>query len=419
MLGWRHRAGMATGRSRSGSRPDDEPSGSWMEGSRSGHYELAPDSAPAGGGRGVGRDGENREAGRERATSGQGQQDLTGARACQCADDPKGRGGRTRWRCERESGRGCEVAGVHDELEVRVGRYSASVINPNGERTDSSSAAASSAQAVRSASRRRVATGSPPSSAPAAFPRRRSRPDPQRERGGSTPLHDLSRGADHRIRQDHAPAAQGLRRRITLSRGRGRRARCICRDADHARRPGAVTAFAHGPLRAADPQSPGEVRGSTVLRSPLAPACFPLLAPACSLSGRSTATMAPSSMCGSGTRQRAESFPCERATTRAHLRLVPLHLRLVPLRFDGSPCRTPAVVQVSPPGSRAGVFPQSTAVSSVATGLRQSALLGRELCFRRCALPSGGRSGTTFGRLSLPATHPRRAMTVATRCDRV
>ena len=149
-------------------------------------------------------------------------------------------------------------------------------------------------------------------------PERRSRPDPQRERGGSTPLHDLSRGADHRIRQDHAPAAQGLRRRITLSRGRGRRARCICRDADHARRPGAVTAFAHGPLRAADPQSPGEVRGSTVLRSPLAPACFPLLAPACSLSGRSTATMAPSSMCGSGTRQRAESFPCERATTRAH-----------------------------------------------------------------------------------------------------
>ena len=250
-------------------------------------------------------------------------------------------------------------------------------------------------------------------------PERRSRPDPQRERGGSTPLHDLSRGADHRIRQDHAPAAQGLRRRITLSRGRGRRARCICRDADHARRPGAVTAFAHGPLRAADPQSPGEVRGSTVLRSPLAPACFPLLAPACSLSGRSTATMAPSSMCGSGTRQRAESFPCERATTRAHLRLVPSHLRLVPLRFDGSPCRTPAVVQVSPPGSRAGVFPQSTAVSSVATGLRQSALLGRELCFRRCALPSGGRSGTTFGRLSLPATHPRRAMTVATRCDRV
>ena len=108
---------MATGRSRSGSRPDDEPSGSWMEGSRSGHYELAPDSAPAGGGRGVGRDGENREAGRERATSGQGQQDLTGARACQCADDPKGRGGRTRWRCEGESGRGCEVAGVHDELE--------------------------------------------------------------------------------------------------------------------------------------------------------------------------------------------------------------------------------------------------------------------------------------------------------------
>ena len=121
-------------------------------------------------------------------------------------------------------------------------------------------------------------------------------------------------------------------------RGRGRRARCVCRDADHARRPGAVTAFAHGPLRAGDPQSPGEVRGSTVLRSPLAPACFSLLAPACLLSGRSPATMGTSSLCGSCTRQCAESFPCDRAPARAHL-------RLVPWRFDGSPCRTPAVVQ--------------------------------------------------------------------------